>query len=65
MSLDKAIASGKEHRKPYYDSRAFDYTCRNHGTCGWCVANRQHKFRDKHPPDQRDTQVSYKQHNEV
>ena len=40
MSLDKAIASGKEHRKPYRKSKAFDRSCRNHGTCGYCHQNR-------------------------
>ncbi len=30
MSLDKAIESGKEHRKPYYGAKAIDPTCRNH-----------------------------------
>lgn len=40
MSFDKAIKLGKEKRKPYNDSRAFDYTCRNHGTCAWCESNR-------------------------
>jgi hypothetical protein len=38
--LDKAIKSGKEHRKPYYDTRRFDRSCRNHGSCEWCQANR-------------------------
>ena len=42
MSLDKAIASGKERRKPYRKSKAFDRTCRCHGSCGWCQGNRQH-----------------------
>lgn len=50
MSLDKAIEHGKERRKPYRGSKAFDYTCRNHGSCQWCVENRKHKFRDKRPP---------------
>lgn len=47
MSLDKAIAHGKEKRKPYRGSKAIDCTCRNHGSCQWCVENRTHKFRDK------------------
>lgn len=51
MSLDKAIAHGKERRKPYTGSKSFDYTCRNHGSCPWCAENRKHKFRDKHPPE--------------
>lgn len=44
MALDKAIKHGKEHRKPYYGSKAFDATCRNHGGCPWCEGNRKHKF---------------------
>ena len=50
MSLDKAIEHGKERRKPYYGSKAFDHTCRNHGGCPWCEENRKHKFREKRPP---------------
>jgi len=42
MSLDKAIQHGKEHRKKYRRSQAFDCTCRNHGSCGWCRLNRLH-----------------------
>ena len=41
--LNKAIASGKEHRKPYYGSQRFDKTCRCHGSCEWCKANRLYK----------------------
>lgn len=41
--LDKAIEHGKEHRKPYYGSKAIDCTCRNHGSCSWCLENRMIK----------------------
>ena len=51
MSLDKAIAHGKEKRKPYHGAKAIDGTCRNHGSCDWCKNNRKHKFRDKKPPE--------------
>lgn len=47
MSLDKAIKSGKEKRKPYYDSRRFDHTCRNHGSCKWCEGNRTYNNKKK------------------
>jgi hypothetical protein len=40
MSLDKAIRYGKERRKPYRKSKAFDTSCRNHGSCPWCEGNR-------------------------
>ena len=43
MSLDKAIEHGKEHRKIYYGAKAVDHTCRNHGSCGWCLGNRTYK----------------------
>lgn len=38
MSLDKAIAHGKEHRRAYTGSRAFDPACRS-GDCPWCRGN--------------------------
>lgn len=43
MSLDKAIASGKEHRKPWIGrnrSKNIDCTYRNHGSCEYCKSNR-------------------------
>jgi hypothetical protein len=45
MSLDKAIKSKKEKRKPYRKSKAFDRTCRNHGSCNWCRDNRMIKYK--------------------
>ena len=44
MSLDKAIDHHKEHRKQYRGAKAVDVTCRNHGTCPWCRANRLYKY---------------------
>lgn len=49
MSLDKAIIHTKEHRKQYVfteghgDTRAIDYSCRNHGSCAYCEGNRTFK----------------------
>lgn len=43
MSLDKAIKHGKEKRKPYVGSKSIDHTCRNHGSCNWCVGSRTYK----------------------
>ena len=40
MSFDKHM--GKEHRKPYRGGKAIDKTCRNHGGCPTCRANRLH-----------------------
>lgn len=52
MSLNKAIAQGKEHRKPYGKTsgtyaKSVDCTCRNHGSCYWCMKNRLHNTRKK------------------
>lgn len=44
MSHNKAINSGSEHRKPYKGSKAWDHTCRNHGSCSYCGSNRLHQF---------------------
>ena len=45
--LDKAIIHEKEHRKPYYGSKAFDISCRNHGDCPWCKRNRLYNTKRK------------------
>ena len=42
MSLNKAIQSGKEHRKPYRKAKAIDKTGRNHGGGPYCEGNRKH-----------------------
>ena len=42
MGLEKAIKSGKEHRKEYRKSKVFDTSCRNHGGCPYCKENRTH-----------------------
>lgn len=47
MSLDKAIKSGKEHRKEYTGPQAIDKQCRCGGTCEWCRSNRLYKDRKK------------------
>lgn len=48
MALDKAIKSGKEKRKPYYDSRAFDPHCRNNcDLCPYCRDNRLYNTNKK------------------
>lgn len=42
MSMEKAIKSGKEHRKEYRGGKSIDPMCRNHGGCDWCKENRQY-----------------------
>ena len=49
MPLDKAIASGKEHRKPYRGAQAVDASCRPHGGCPHCEAGREHKDEKRKP----------------
>ena len=49
MSLDKAIAHGKEHRKPYRGSKRYDKSCRNHGGCDYCRDGRLHKYKKREP----------------
>jgi len=51
MSMDKAIESGKEHRKPYHGAKAVDKTCRNHGSCPYCSAGRKHRELRQAPAD--------------
>ena len=48
MSLDKAIEHGKEKRKPYRGSKAVDCTCRNHGSCSYCLNNRLHSSKKQY-----------------
>jgi hypothetical protein len=45
MALDKAIKSGKEHRKDLQTQKR----CRNHGDCAYCKKNRLYNIakRDK------------------
>jgi len=45
--LDRAIAHGKEHRKPCYGSGRADRTCRPHGACPYCRGNRLHATRKR------------------
>ncbi len=40
--LNKAIYYKKEKRKEYRKSKVFDRTCRNHGSCGYCLSNRMY-----------------------
>ena len=40
MSLDKAIAHGKERRREYRGSQRFDRSCRHQGSCPYCQNNR-------------------------
>ena len=43
MSLDKAIKSGKEHRKQCKGGKLYSSSCRNHGSWLYCQSNRRYK----------------------
>ena len=53
MSMEKAIKSGKEHRKEYPLCKSVDTQCQNHGgrykgwECPYCKGNRLHKFKKR------------------
>jgi predicted nucleotidyltransferase len=50
MSFDnKNYPNRKDHIKPYYGSKAFDRSCRNHGSCDWCHDNRTHSTKTRDP----------------
>jgi len=51
MSFDKRYQNRKDHRRPYYDSRRFDYTCRNHGSCPYCTGGRLFASVRRQPAD--------------
>lgn len=40
MSFDKNYPNRKDKRKPYYKSKRFDKSCRNHGSCPYCLSSR-------------------------
>ena len=45
MSMNKAIALGKEYRRPYRRAKAVDRSCRNHGDCPYCQSDRLYAVR--------------------
>lgn len=47
MSLNKAIKSGKEKRKPYRGAKRVSKSCQNHGSCEYCLSNRLYKNRKR------------------
>jgi len=43
MSFDNDYPKRKDWRKPYRKAKAFVRSCRNHGSCPYCLGNRTHK----------------------
>jgi hypothetical protein len=56
--LDKSIKYGKENRKEYTKSQAFDRSCRHGGSCSYCAGNRVFASKRRAPADF-DTQENY------
>lgn len=50
MSFENFYPNRKDQRKPYRKSKAFDRTCRNHGSCPYCESGRKHRERRQTPP---------------
>lgn len=44
MPFDNYYANRKDWRRPYRKSKAFDRSCRNHGSCAWCEGNRLYSY---------------------
>ena len=44
MSFYKYYPNRKDHRKQYRDSRRFDATCKNHGSCSYCRDKRLYRY---------------------
>jgi hypothetical protein len=68
MSLDKAIEHGKEFRKPYRKSKAFDRSCRCGGSCPWCREDRRLqdlKLRARVPADKEDVEETLEELDEA
>jgi hypothetical protein len=50
MSVGKNVRRKNRARKPYRKSRAFDASCRPHGSCAYCYNSRMHKHRKQEEP---------------
>jgi hypothetical protein len=50
MSFDNNYPNRKDKRKPYYNAKSFDRTCRNHGSCSHCLGSRMHKHKKRKTP---------------
>jgi hypothetical protein len=49
MSFDNDYPNRKDRRQPYYRSKRFDRSCRNHGGCPYCEGNRTHHNKRREP----------------
>ena len=49
MAFDNQYPNRKDQRKPYRRSKAFDRSCRSHGSCSYCERNRLFSSRRREP----------------
>lgn len=49
MAFDTHYPNRKDKRKAYRKSKAFDRSCRNHGSCSYCENNRLNGSRRREP----------------
>jgi len=54
VSFDNSYPNRKDHRKRFYGSRAFDRSCRCHGSCPYCRSSRLRKTVKPRTPKQGD-----------
>ena len=47
MPFENAYPGRKDWRRTYCGARAVDRTCRNHGSCPYCLGNRMHATRQR------------------
>jgi hypothetical protein len=48
MSFDnKLYPKRKDKRRGYRGAKAFDRSCRNHGSCSWCSSGRDHSTKKR------------------
>lgn len=59
MSLDKSIQSGKEKRKKYRGSKAWDCSCRNGGSCSYCEGTRTHNTKRRKAESEYECELCY------
>lgn len=59
MSFNKPYPNRKDKRKPYYGSKRFDKSCRNHGSCPCGKKGTLLKLKEEHRHDKKDRETEY------
>lgn len=45
--FDKNYPKRKDHRKKFYGAKSYDTSCRNHGSCSYCLDNRMYSSKKR------------------